>query len=170
MENEKLNNNDKIENKENNEYNSNPKDIIFFNNIVNDSYSDDYLIDKFIVFKSINKILYLIYANWNKSIISYNIIENKKINEIKNAHKEYITKFRYYLDYINKRDLIISISANDKNLKIWNIKNFELILNNKNTYNYGILESACFLINNNESYIITCNISNQESIKVFYFE
>ena len=61
----------------------------------------------FSAFKSINNIIYIIYANINKSIISYNLIENKKINEIINAHENEITGFRYYLDKINKRDLII---------------------------------------------------------------
>ena len=162
----------KLKNKNNDEDNSNPKDIIFLKNIVNDSYPHLWYIDQFTVFKSINNILCLIYANKNKSIISYNIIENKKLNEIKNAHQKYINKFRYYLDNINKRDLIISISSDDNNLKLWHISinNTELILNINNIYNFGYLESACFLINNNESYIITCNISNQESIKVFDFK
>ena len=91
---------------------NNPKDLIFLKNLVIDSYSNNWLIDKFIVFKSLNNILYLIYSNNNKSIISYNIIDNKKINEIKNAHEDYISSFRYYLDNINQRDLVISLSSN----------------------------------------------------------
>ena len=153
--------------KESNEYNSNPKDIIFLNDIVNDSYSCCWLINQFVVFSSINNILYLIYSNKNKSIIAYNIIDNKKINEIKNAHEEYIRNFRYYFDNINKRDLIISLSYID--IKVWNIiiNNFELLLNIKNIYIHRDLESACILNNNNQNYIITCNYNNQESIKLF---
>ena len=153
----------------NNESDLNPKDIVFFSNLVNDSYSKYWLIDKFTVFKSINDILYLIYANKNKSIISYNIIDNKKINEIKNAHDKYITNFRYYMDYINNRDLIISISSNDNNIKLWNITNFELILNIKKIYDTGYLQSACFLNNNNQNYIITSN-DCLNKIKVFDFK
>ena len=109
-----------------------PKDIIFLNNITNDSYTRYWFIDIFIIFKSINNILYLIFTNRNKSIISYNIIDNKRINEIKNAHENYISSFRYYLDNINKRDLIISISSDDNNIKLWNFNNLDLILNIKN--------------------------------------
>ena len=51
----------------------------------------------FTVFKSnFDNIIYLIYANENKSIISYNLIERKKINELANAHNNNITNFRYY--------------------------------------------------------------------------
>jgi len=150
-----------------------PKDIIFLNNITNDSYSRYWFIDIFIIFKSINNILYLIFTNRNKSIISYNIIDNKRINEIKNAHENYISSFRYYLDNINKRDLIISISSNDLNIKLWNIINFELILNIKNIYNEPCLESACLFNNNSQNYIITCNAKyedDKEPIKVFDFK
>ena len=146
--------------------------IHFLTNLVNDSYSDDWLIDKFIAFKSINDIFYLIYSNYNKSIISYNIIFNKKINETKKAHKTFITNFRYYLDNINKRDLIISISSDDNNIKLWNINNFELLLNITKIYKAGYLESACFLNNENKYYIVTSNKSNSfaESIKVYDFK
>ena len=82
-----------------------------------DSYCYIVLDNSFNVFKSIDNILYLIYTNKNNSIISYNLINNCKIIEIKNAHKQYITNFRYYLDKKNKRDLIISISAYDNNIK-----------------------------------------------------
>ena len=86
----------------------NPKNIKYVKNIINDSFAFD-ILENFSVFKSIDNILYLIYTNLNKSIISYNLINNKKINEIKNAHNEFITSFRHYLDIINKRDLIINI-------------------------------------------------------------
>ena len=62
-----------------------------------------------------------IYIDKKNSIISYDIINNRKINEIKNAHKEYITYLRYYLDNINNRDLFISISYINNNIKLWNI-------------------------------------------------
>ena len=155
---------------------NNPKDLVFLKNLVLDSYSNNWLINKFIVFKSFDKILYLIFSNNNKSIISYNIIDNKKINEIKNAHKDYISIFRYYLDNINQRDLVISLSSNlhYSNIKLWDINNFELIFNIENLTNYGCLNSACFINDNNKSYIITCfaiyNTNESEPIKVFDFK
>ena len=160
-----------------NTLNNNPNDLLFLNDLVIDSFSKDWLIDKFIVFKSLNNILYLIYSNNNKSIISYNIIDNQKINEIKNAHKDNISSFRYYLDNTNQRNLFISLSSNlhYSNIKLWNINNFELILNIENiATNYSYLKSACFLNDNNKKYIITCfviyNKKNPEPIKVFDFK
>ena len=57
----------------------------------------------------------------NKSIITLNLINNKKIIEIKNAHNNYITNLRHYLDKNNNRDLLLSVSNVDFNIKIWNV-------------------------------------------------
>ena len=126
--------------------------------------------NSFTVFKSINEILYLIYANENKSIICFNLIENKKINEIKNAHEQYITNFRYFLDKINKRDLIISISFND--IKLWNINNWLCLTHIQNINYSGSILSSCFLNDNNKNYIITSSNSclTTESIKIYDFK
>ena len=63
------------------------------------------------------------------------MVDNKKINEIKNSHKDPIRSLKYFYDNINKRDLIFSISIKKdddsrvfENLKIWNINNFECLL------------------------------------------
>ena len=144
----------------------------YINSIVTDAYSNFWLNDTFIAFKSINNVLELIYANQNKSIISYDIVNNKIIKEIKDAHNNYITNLRYYLDTINKRDLFLSISSDDNNLKLWNINNnYECLLDMKSINEKGFLNSACFLKNNCENYIITSNnIANAEPIKVYDFK
>ena len=88
--------------------------------LINNSMAFFILDNTFVVFKSVNGILCLIYSNDFRSIISYNLIDNKIINVIKNAHEEYIVNFRYYSDKNNKRDLILSIDGcND--IKIWDI-------------------------------------------------
>ena len=132
------------------------------------AYSD--LDNSFTVFESINDILYLIYTNNNNSIICYDLNEQKKIIELKNTHSESITNFNHYLDEINKRDLIMSVSCLDNNIRIWNLNNFECIQNITNINNVGILCSACFIKENNQIYIITSNYNkngNSECIKVF---
>ena len=146
--------------------------IQFFNNLIIDSYSDDYISNIFIVFSSINNLLILIYSNVNKSIISFDIINDKKINDIKNSHEQFITSFRHYLDLINKKDLILSISSNDNNLKIWDFNNFECLVDIKNINNNGFLNSACLLKDNNQNLILTSNYSfiYSEPIKVFDFQ
>ena len=136
---------------------------------ISDAFSPCFLENSFIAFKSINNVFTLIYSNKNMSIISYNIIDNKKINEIKNAHKMYITNFRYYYDIINKRDLILSVSAFNNDIKLWNINSLECMLDLKNINKTGFLNSASFLNENNKIYIITSNFyyNNSESIKIF---
>ena len=117
----------------------------------------------------------LIYSNEKKSIISFDIYKNIKLNEIENAHEEYITSFRYYLDSINNRDLFLSISFYDNHLKLWNINinnSFECLFDIKNINKEGFLDSACFLKDNNQIFILTSNHNNNkekipESIKVY---
>ena len=153
--------------------NSNPIYIQFLKDLTKDSYAHYALDNTFSIFKSINNILYIIYSNKKKSIISYNFMTNKKICEIKNAHNEYITNFRHYFDKINKLDLLISISSDDNNIKLWNISNWNIICNIKNINNKGSLHSACILNLKDikKDYIITSNdnYNNSELIKLYDF-
>ena len=146
-----------------------PNNIKLLSNVVNDSYAFWTTDNSFTVFKSINDIIYLIYANKNKSIIAFDLNEQKKIIELKNPHNEYIANFRHCLDTINKRDLIMSISSKDNNIKIWNVNNWECILKLTNVNNDGYLFSACFFNKKEEIFIISSNnnIGITEPIKVF---
>ena len=81
-------------------------------------YHHSKTVNLFIIFNSINNILCLIYPNERYSIISYDLINKKKINEIKNAHNEFISTFRHIVDKENKRDLIISISDENNSFKL----------------------------------------------------
>ena len=153
-------------------YNKNPKDMKYISDLTNDSYVNLGSNNTFTVFKSINEILYLIYSNKNKSIICYDLNQQKKVTEIKNAHKQFITNFRYYFDSINERNVIMSISCEDNNLRLWDIKNWECIVNLKNVYNFGYLFSGCFLVEKNIPYIVTSNCNNYGNsgvIKIFDF-
>jgi len=154
---------------------NNIKKSIKINNFkeINDSYSLCSLDNIFSVFNSINDILYLIYSKENKSIILYDIINDTKICEIKNAHNKVISNFRHHLDRKNKRDLIISISSEDNNIKLWNLNSLECLLNLINIYEEGFINSACFLEDyNNNIYIITSNFNfnSFQAIKVFDFK
>ena len=88
--------------------------------------------------------------------------------EIKNAHDRNIINFRHHLDIINKRDLIISISSDDNDLKLWDVVKWELLVHISHVNINGYLDSSCLLNNNNNLYIITCNENIEcEPIKVF---
>ena len=147
-----------------------PKNIYLLKEITKDSYAHVILNNTFTIFESINQITYLIYCNKNNSIISYNLENNQIINEIKNQHNEYITNFHHILDKDNKRDLIMTTSLDDNNIRIWNCLNWECILNLPNINTKGYLYSSCFLYTNNNIFIITCNFNlmdDPEAVKIY---
>ena len=124
--------------------------------------------NSFSVFKSIDNILYLIYTNKKNAIIYFNLEKQQKVCEIKNNNS--ITGFKHYLDKINKRDLLITISSPKNDIKLWSIKNMECILHLQKIYKEGYLYSACFINHNNNIYIISSNCNfegNSEGLYVF---
>jgi len=137
--------------------------------LTKDSHTNLPLENIFCVFESFDNSLYLIYSNNYRSIISFNLINIQKINEIKKAHNYDITNLRHYLDKKNKRNIIMSISSSDFNLKLWNIKNYECLLNIKTINVKGHLLLGCFLNDNNNTYIISYNSMTpyNELIRVF---
>jgi len=154
-----------------NECNS-PVYIQFMEDLTTDSYSHYALDNTFLVFKSINNILNLIYATKLNSIICYNLINNIKISEIKKAHNSYITNFRHYFDKKHNVDIIMSISSDENNIKIWNFQNWDCLCNIEKINKNGSLFSAGLLYHNNQYYIITSNDNyfNSECIKVYDFD
>ena len=141
--------------------NNYPQNIKFITNLALDAYGSSYD-NTFLLFKSSQKIYHLIYSTLKKSIISYNLNNPKKfqkITEIKKAHDDYIDNFRYSYDSKNKRDLILSLSSGNNNIKLWDIKNWECIFNINDIYKVGSILSACFLLDKNMdyNYIIVCN-------------
>ena len=66
--------------------------------------------------------------------------------------------------------MIISLSNKDNNAKLWNLNNWECILNLENIYNNGNLFSACLLKELNKYYIIASNLNFQgesQNMKIF---
>ena len=155
----------------------NPKNFQLCFNLTKDSYTPCNLDNTFAIFKSVNKIIMVIYGNKENSIISYDLINKQKINEIKNAHQKYISNIRHHLDIINKRDLLLTISASLYNVKVWNLNNYECLLNlyyiHSKEYDHN-LYSACFLTYNNQNYLITSDCSkfmyNSESAPIQIFD
>jgi len=143
--------------------NVNPIDIKNSIDIIKDDLSCDYFNNSFLIFKSINGIIYLLYSTENKSIITFDLVHNKKINEIKNAHNSHISNFKHIQDIYKKRDLIITISCFDSNVKIWNASNWECICNIKSIYLEGHLRSASYLNDKSQYYIIVSNTNSVDS-------
>ena len=110
------------------------------------------------------------YSNKNYSLICYDLDNSKKIKEINDEeNKRNIYCFRHNFDEANKRDLIMGI-YNDSTIKVFNVNNWECILNLENIYNSGEILSACFLNKDNEILIMTSNRQiglSSEAIKSF---
>ncbi len=169
------------------EFISNPSKLIFYKNIIQDRWTkQDGYKNKFLIFNSIYNFSCLIYTNSSCSIICYNINENKKINEIKKAHKYNILDFQHYLDKKNKRDLILSISSWIYDIKLWVINKLECIYIFKQSnykdlgdelfefYSDAFVYTACFLYNMDNYYIVIGKFfifvtDNKFPIEVFDF-
>ena len=176
IDNESLRENNKgkkdIANDENNNlFTTNPYNIHYLTELTDDSYCHWGVDNTFTTFTTLNNTSYLVYATEQYSIHFYNLNQQKLEKEIQNAHsEEQITNFRHFVDEIKKRDILMSIAANINNVRLWDIKNWELLTNITNIYKTGYLYSASFLIDDNKNYIVTCNSSQKsESIKVFDF-
>ena len=125
--------------------------IHFLDYIIRDSLQYNIVDKTFSIFTSIDNVIYLTYSTRNNSIIFFNLLNNQKKSEIKNAHNKTIINIIHYFDKIYKRDLIMSVSCEDSNIKIWSIKTIVCIFDLKNIYENGSILSACFLYDNNQN-------------------
>ena len=142
-----------------------PLHFEFINNL--EKSENNFRVDNtFEIFNSVQGYICLVYAyrllDKYNSIATYNIIDNKTICLMKNVHNEDITNFRHYLDKNKNRDLILSISATDNNVKMWDFNNMEYLLTIKNINRHGFIKSACILNFNHNLYIATSNYSYSE--------
>lgn len=150
-----------------------PTNIKLLHTIEENSYADYGLDNTFAVFNSFNDILYLVYSNGNKSMICYDIKNQTLLSETKNCHNGFITSLKHFADKNNKIDIIMSISNEENNIKLWNIINMKCILDLKHINKEGLLYSACFLSFNSQNLIITSNydeFGHSEFLKVFNFK
>ena len=152
-------------------FNDNPEKSYYIKDLSAKSYNC-YSVDKtFIIFKAINTITYIVYATKDVSIICYSLNNEQIISEISNAHeREYITNFSHLYNKKTNSDIIMSISGDNNNIKLWNFLNWDCILNLKNVNQIGFLESACLLNVENNYYIITSNWNYEEVEKVKIFD
>jgi len=140
----------------------NPNDIKLYKIIEKNAYSKIFLDNTIIIFKSIDNIFYLVYSI-NNIVIFYNLIDEKKINEIKYLDGDIITNFRHHLDELNKRDLVLTISLYSS-VRIWNANDLECILNYENLLSVDYLKifSSCFIYYNSNIYFLVSSFSVNE--------
>ena len=132
---------------------SNPYNLVPFINI--NATKDDF-ISIFDFVHTYNDIYYIIYTNRKQEIIFIDIIDNKIVIKIKNAHTYIILHITHYSDKNNKRDLFASYS-NNCSLKLWNINTFECIAEIDLLSSFGdrLLNSLFFMNLKNQLYIVT---------------
>ena len=124
----------------------------------------------FCVFKSITDLNILVYATKEKSIQFFDLSQEKQIHEIINAHNSFITNLRYYFDDKKKRDLILSICIDSREIKIWDNNKYECLLKISNIYKKGEIHSACFFNYNNEVYIALSNFHPYNSYPIYIYD
>ena len=88
--------------------NLNPKSFNFIKNLADIQDLNPYC--NYVIFTLINNILYLVYASGDFSIACFDLINNLKINEIKNCHSKNILSLEHIYDKENKKNLILSLS------------------------------------------------------------
>ena len=106
---------------------------------------------------------------YKNEIKCFNLNNKEMIKEI-GSHNGGISGFRKYYNREEYKYLIMSISGNDNNLKVWDTDDWSCILDLKNVNDKGQLYSACFLKNNKNLYIVTSNAykdEENEPIKIF---
>lgn len=154
-----------------NSNNNNSINIKFVSSLSNNSFGYTDLDNSFITFKSLQNIQYLIYASLTKSMIIFNLGTNKIIKEIKNCHDKHITNFRHILDKKESRDLVMSVSSEENNIKIWEVKTWNCISNLEKINYKGLIYSACFYSDlNNNVHVVSSNRNKTggcEPVKIF---
>ena len=137
-------------------FSSNPYNLKYKGDICNTAHKSNSIDKVFCAFKSYSNESFIVWGTTIYSIEFFDLEKNKIINTIKNAHINTIYSCRHYQDKKNKLDYLIT-SSYDRNVKVWNVKDFtsKVIIYNAHTSNY--IYSACILFeeNENKNYIIT---------------
>ena len=155
---------------ENNEYLTNPNQLQLGHYLTDDSYANKVIDNTFVIFNSRENYIYLVYATEDKNIQCMNVNTKKIIKILLNPHNNnYISNLRYNFDKNNNRDLILSVSKEINHIKIWDINNWNCIVDLKNIYSCGFIRSACIMNGDNSNYIIVSNDDVFILIKIFDF-
>jgi hypothetical protein len=144
---------------------SSPEKIVLFKKLNIKCFSFD-LFNQFCVISSKNKCL-LVYKD--KKNLEYIDLKKNSISEIINVHNDNIISIRYFKK--NKDNLIIT-SSYDNCVKVFNVKNWNLLINIENVgdnKDYNINSVLIIEDNDSNSNIISSNY-NDPYLKLFSFK
>ena len=146
------------------EENQLPLNLSFFKDIAENIDYFDY-----IIFKSIYDNLTLICVDENDSLIFYDLVNFKKINQINNSVYR-ITDLRYHLDNKNKRDLIM-VTGYENLIQIWDCNKLECLTKIEINDENGCHILSCFIyFNNNLNIIATLKYSDNNPFIIYDIE
>ena len=147
---------------------SNPNNLIFKGDICNTAHKMNSINKVFCAFKTFSNESYIVWGTPFFNIEFFDLEKNTIVYTIKNAHLNIIYSCRHYPDTKNKIDYLIT-SSFDRNVKVWNIKDFsnKTIINNAHQSNYIYSVSILCEENENKNYIITSCIN--DFIKIWDF-
>lgn len=113
----------------------------------------------FIAFRSISNELILLYVNNINEIVLYDLEKFQLLSNNFNSHNEMISFLKHFKDINNKRDIIVSISNIDCDVKLWEIKKSLLscIYDLGNVYVNGFVHGACFISFNSVIFLCVIN-------------
>ena len=160
----------KIVNKGNINLNNNKfenKKVKLIGDLSKNSFAEFGLDNVFAVFNSVEKIPFLIYTTKEYSLIFFNLNEMIITKEIRKAHDDYISNINHFFDKESNKDIIMSVSYKNNNIKLWELNTYSQISNIKKINSHSLLLSACFLRNEDEKYIVTSNGDINTKIKKF---
>jgi len=128
--------------------------------LTNSSYIEYTMDNAFDAFTTLSGNVLLVYATKFKSIECFDIVKQKFIKTLLNAHTSLILIIKYYCPKFMKKEIILSSSnAPDYCIKIWDINNWTCILNFNKIYDKGNMLAVCLQFDEfqKESYIFTSN-------------
>ena len=146
---------------------SNPCDIIPFKNI----NAKDKYISLFDFVHTYNDLYYIIYTTNFQEIVFFDIIDNKIVLKIENAHSRIIVTIKHYFDNNNKRDLLASYCYKNS-IKIWNINIMECITEIDLLSSFGdiLLNSLFFMNLNNQLFIVAPFVFEKKFEKIAFYD
>ena len=158
-----------------NEFISNPTNLIFSQNLINSAFSDNFLNNQFTVFQYENDFILVYINNKINSIEFYNLLTQNNIKTLKNLHKDYILCIKYY-DFNNKNNNknnnFIITSSLDNSINLLNYPSFSNVLKIENCHEkdngnkYFNIYSVHMILNNEKIFIIS-SCFDENSLKLF---
>ena len=144
-----------------------PINLKVYKTLTQSSYTRYSLDNCFAAFTSLNDELLLVYSTKFKSLECFDLIKQKYIKTILNAHNGIITTIRHYCPQKINKDLILTGSNGDYCAKIWDIETWECIFNLNKIYSKGNMYSICILFDQYQKESLLFTSSDSDYVKIW---